>query len=233
MGTSTGSRFPTSGINPGHVHFDTTTRTSWMYVGGDATDSNNWVLMQSGSAETTQLQGIQGDLGDSADAAVTDPTASASLVAALKGLLTQLQGSGSGSAPVDMATALSSEYDSINVGKQSKGSVTTAHSAITGTATSNEIDCRGFNAISVEMACSAFSEGNWVASILGCAVSGGTFGVCYQPKDDGTFVAQATPAISADGNTTYYFRGIPNYVKILATRTTDGTLTCKVTPMNL
>jgi len=134
---------------------------------------------------------------------------------------------------VDLASALSSEYDSIDVSKMSKGTVTTAHSAITGTATSAEIDCRGFNAISVEMACSAFSSGNWVASILGCAISGGTFGVCYSPKDDGSHVAQATPAISANGNTTYYFRGVPNYVKILATRTTDGTLTCKVTPTNL
>lgn len=114
-----------------------------------------------------------------------------------------------------------------------KGSVTTAHNAITATATSAEIDCRGYNAVSVEMACSAFSTGNWVAAILGCAVSSGTFGPCFSPKDDGTFVAQATPAISADGNTTYYFKGIPNYIEIEATRTTDGTLTCKVTPMNL
>ncbi len=134
---------------------------------------------------------------------------------------------------MDLASALSSEYDTIDVSKMSKGSVTTAHSAITGTATSNEIDCRGFNAISVEMAASALSSGNWVASILGCAVSGGTFGACYSPKDDGSHVAQATPAISANGNTSYYFKGIPNYTKILATRTTDGTLTCKCTPINL
>ena len=139
----------------------------------------------------------------------------------------------SGNVQVTLATTLSSVTDSIDVAKMSKGGVTTAHSAITATATSSEIDCRGFNAISVEMAASALSAGNWVASILGCAVSGGTFGACYTPRDDGTFVAQATPAISANGNTTYYFKGIPNYVKILATRTTDGTLTVKCTPMNL
>jgi len=135
--------------------------------------------------------------------------------------------------PVTLATVLSSSIDSIDVAKMTKGSVTTAHDAITATATSFEIGCGGFNAISVECACSAFSTGNWVITILGCALSGGTFGACYSPKDDGTFVAQATPVISVNGNTTYYFKGAPNFVKILATRTTDGTLTCKVTPMNL
>lgn len=134
---------------------------------------------------------------------------------------------------VSLATALSSTYDSIDVSKMGKGNVTVAHNAITVTATSAEIDCRGFNTISVEMACSAFSSGNWAAAIHGCAISGGTFGPCYSPKDDGTNVAQAIAPISANGNTTYYFRGIPNFVKIVATRTTDGTLTCKITPMNL
>lgn len=171
--------------------------------------------------------------GAVADAAITDPTASASMIAALKGIIKQLQGDGSGAAPITLAMILDSDLDSIDVAKMSKGSVTKAHDAIEGTATSSEIDVRGYNAISVEMACSDLSAGNWVAAILGCAISGGTFGQCYTPKDDGTFAAQQTPAISANGNTTYYFKGIPNYVKIEATRTTDGTLTCKVTPMNM
>jgi hypothetical protein len=173
------------------------------------------------------------NFGAKADTAVTDPTTEASLIAALKGLLKQLQGDGSGSVPTTMATSLSSEYDTIDIDKMSKGGITVAHDGITATATSDEIDCRGFNTISVEMACSAFSSGNWVGTLHGCAISGGTFGACFTPKDDGTFVAQATPAISVNGNTTYYFKGIPNYVKIVATRTTDGTLTCTVTPMNL
>lgn len=40
------------------------------------------------------------DIGALAAAAVTDPTASASVIATLKGLLKQLQGNGSGSTPV-------------------------------------------------------------------------------------------------------------------------------------
>jgi len=163
-----------------------------------------------------------------------DPDAEAGVIPLLKGILKQLQNNGSGYVPASLATLISAELgDTINVSKMSKGGITVAHNAIVATATSAEIDCRGFNTISVEMAASALSSGNWVGAIHGCAVSGGTFGPCYSPKDDGTNVAQAIAAISANGNTTYYFRGIPNFVKIVATRTTDGTLTCTVTPMNL
>jgi len=137
-----------------------------------------------------------------------------------------------GTLQVSMDTALSSDIDSTDVAKMSKGGIVVAHDAITATATSSEIDCRGFNTISVECAVSAITSGNWLIEILGSALSGGTFGNCFAPKDDGTFVQQKTPTLNANGNTTYYFRGIPNYVKILATRTTDGTLTCTVTPMN-
>lgn len=172
-------------------------------------------------------------LGTLVDTAEIDPTEEKSLLAYLKGILTQLQNGGSLYAPVSLATAIDAAYDTINVSKMSKGGIIVAHNAIVATATSAEIDCRGFNTISVEMACSAFTSGNWVAAIHGCAITGGTFGACYSPQDAGTNVAQAIAAISANGNTTYYFRGVPNYVKIVATRTTDGTLTCTVTPMNL
>lgn len=172
-------------------------------------------------------------LGALADTAEIDPTHEESLLAFLKGILKQLQNGGSLYAPVSLATSIDAAYDTINVSKMSKGGIVVAHAAIVATATSAEIDCRGFNTISVEMGCSAFSSGNWVGAVHGCAVSGGTFGACYSPKDDGTNVAQAIAAISTNGNTTYYFKGVPNYVKIVATRTTDGTLTCTVTPMNL
>jgi hypothetical protein len=135
--------------------------------------------------------------------------------------------------PANLVTLLSSEYDTIDINKMSKSGVVVAHNAITATATSSEIDCRGFNTISVECAVSAITSGNWVIEILGSALSGGTSGNCFAPKDDGTFVQQKTPLLNTNGTTTYYFRGIPNFVKILATRTTDGTLSCRVTPMNL
>lgn len=134
--------------------------------------------------------------------------------------------------PVTLATVLSSSTDSIDVAKMSKGAVTTVHSAIVATDTSDEVDCRGFNAVSVECAVSAISAGNWVIELLGCAISGGTFDSCYTLELNG-WEAMQTPALDADGNYTFIFKGIPNYIEIKATRTTDGTLTCKVTPMNL
>ncbi|MEW6382153.1 MAG: hypothetical protein AB1611_21465 [bacterium] len=189
------------------------------------------------SSVSSQIIGINAgaseDIGAKADAAVIDPTAAASIIAALKGLLKQLQGTGSGYAPVSLSTQLSSEYDTIDVSRMSKGGVVVAHNSITATATSSEIDCRRFNTVSVECSITNVSSGNWLVEILGDAMSGGTFGLCYAPRDDGTFTQMKTPVLTANGNYTYYFRGIPNYIKIKATRTTDGTLTCKVTLMNL
>lgn len=169
------------------------------------------------------------------EVAVTDPTTDASLISLLKGLLSQLQGSGTGSSPVSLSTLISSDIgDNIDVSKMTKGAVETPHNGINSTTTSSELDCRGFNTISLECTISGISGGSWIASLTGCSVSGGTFGNCFTPKDDGTFAQQKTPTLNANGNTTYYFRGIPNYLKIVATETGNGgNLTCKVTPMNL
>jgi len=188
--------------------------------------------------EIVDSSGLITDLGVKADAAVIDPTASASVIAALKGAIKQLQGDGSGYAPVSLATSLSSEYDTINVDKMSKGSVTTAHNAISASvaeASCTAIDCRGFNSIIVKMVVASIAGGGtWTGSVYGASAAGETTGPNYSPKDDGTFVAQATLAIAADGVTNYCFRGVPNYVKIVPVLAVGtGTLTVTVTPMNL
>lgn len=113
-----------------------------------------------------------------------------------------------------------------------KGSVTAAHSTITATTTSGEIDCRGFNSILVECAVSAITTGNWVVDVQGTLETGGTVGDCYD-LNVATATKLTTGSINANGNSVYLFRGIPDFVKIKATRTTDGTLTCKVQPLNL
>ena len=181
---------------------------------------------------TTTRKGLSFDasLGEKDDVAVTTVTSDASIIAALKGLLSQLQGGGSGATQVSLSTLLSAALgDTIDVSKMSKGSVTTAHSAIVATDTSDEVDCRGFDAISVECAVSAISSGNWKIEVLGCAISGGTFGRQWDS------VSKEAKVEDLDTNEvlTFVFKDIANYVKIKATRTTDGTLTCKVTPMNI
>jgi len=174
------------------------------------------------------ILGASGDIGTTTDPAVTDPEADASVIAALKGLL-ELQGGGeSGVMLVSLATALSSEYDTIDVAKMSKGGIVVTHNAITATATGDEIDCRGFNGIIVECAVSAITSGNWVVEVLGCAVSGGIFGRSY---DSGGGEIK-TPELNVNETVNFAFVDISNYVKIKATRTTDGTLTCKITPYN-
>jgi len=131
--------------------------------------------------------------------------------------------------PGTLVTSLSYEYDTIDVAKMSKGGIVVTHNAITATATGDEIDCRGFNAISVECAVSAITSGNWVVEVLGCAVSGGTFGRQWDSNSREAKVED----LDSNENFTFAFKEIANYVKIKATRTTDGTLTCTCTPMNI
>lgn len=120
----------------------------------------------------------------------------------------------------------------VAVGQMNKGTVTTAHNAIVVTTTSTEINCTGYNSLLVECAVSAITSGNWVVDVQGAMVTGGTVGDCYD-LNVATPTKLTTGTISADGNRIFLFRGIPDFVKILATRTTDGTLTCKVQPMNM
>jgi hypothetical protein len=93
---------------------------------------------------------IADSTGDTTDAAVTDPTASASIIAALKGLLT--------------------------VGSSS-GSFTTATISIAlGASLSAYIDKRGYNKIAILMPSAWDAAG---LSFAGCSTSGGTYVPIY------------------------------------------------------
>ncbi len=132
-------------------------------------------------------------------------------------------------AVVTLGTALSKDLDSIDVGKMSKGPVTTAHNAITMTTTSNEIDCRGYNAVLIEASISAAF--NWTFKIQGCMVSGGTFVDCYEQANTGTMTLMS---YQCNASRIFLFRGVPDYIKIVATEDQDGaTVTVKVQPLNV
>lgn len=138
-----------------------------------------------------------------------------------------------GSLRITLSTALSSDFDSMNVNKMGKGGTITAHNAIVATTTSDPIDLTYYKHVSIEIAASAFTSGNWVIELLGCNLIGGAFGNIYKAKDDGTFTQLKTPAISANGTYIYEFANIgAKYIQLKSTRTTDGTLTAKVTPYN-
>ena len=122
---------------------------------------------------------------------------------------------------------LDSSLDSIDVDKMTKGAITTAHSAITDTATSAEIDCRGFNSLLVHFVSDA-NDKTWTISVQGAMGSGQTF-VPLLDKATGLVASEITTDISG------YFTisNIPDYVKIVATEVDDGaTVTVTVQPFN-
>lgn len=142
---------------------------------------------------------------------------------------------------VSQGTALSSTFDSIDVNKMSAGGIVTAHSAIVATATSAEIDCRGFNSIRIEVETTNVSSNDktWTPTITGSCVSGGTFGQIFQ-NVAGTQTALVLPAIAfGAGNVKQIYiiqGGIPSYLKITETLAgTNGTsaVTVKAVPFNV
>lgn len=142
---------------------------------------------------------------------------------------------------VTQGTVLSSDFDSIDIAKMSNGGIVTAHSAITATATSTEIDCRGFNSVIIEVETTnvSSSDKTWTPTITGSCVSGGTFGQIF--KDiSGTQTALTLPTIAfGAGNVKQIYviqGGIPSFLKITETLAgSNGTsaVTVKAVPFNV
>lgn len=124
---------------------------------------------------------------------------------------------------------LSKDIDSIDVAKMSKGSLTVAHNAITSTATSSEIDCRGFNSVRVHVTATGTS-GNTVDIALQTAPqSGGAYVDSY--NENGVTQQKVTGIITPGKSFT--FMGVGDYIKIVATITGTSTVTVSVMPLNL
>jgi hypothetical protein len=129
-----------------------------------------------------------------------------------------------------LATTLSKDLDSIDVGKMSKGGFITAHSAIVATTTSNEINCSGYNSILVEVSISG-AVANWTFKVQGSFLSGGTFIDCYELANTGVMTLMS---YQTDSSKIFVFRGIPDYIKIVAIEDVNGaTATVKVQPFNI
>jgi hypothetical protein len=115
-----------------------------------------------------------------------------------------------------LEVVLSHLPDSIDVAKMSKGAITTVHNAITATATSTEVDCRGFNSLLVHWV-SSRTDKTWVLSILGATGSDLTF----VPQIDKT-TGLAVSAITTDISGFFVINNIPDFIKVVATETDDG-----------
>jgi hypothetical protein len=117
----------------------------------------------------------------------------------------------------------------------SHSGVVTALNAVTATTTSDEISvgASGFKHIKLELTGAAFTSGNFAVTISGCDISGGTFTTINKQKDDATFTPILVPTISTNATFIYVIPFVScNYIKVTGTRTTDGTLTAKVTAFN-
>jgi hypothetical protein len=111
----------------------------------------------------------------------------------------------------------------------SKGAVTTVHDAIQATATSDPVDCRGFNAVLVYFTTSAAN--NWTIKVQGSDTRNGTYADCYELANTGSMAAMS---YQLNSNKVFLFKGIPAWIKIVATEDADGsTVTVKVQPLNV
>jgi hypothetical protein len=142
------------------------------------------------------------------------------VVDSVTGLVDYLKTS-SGNLPVTLGTNLDKSVDTIDVAKMSKGAYLSAvalgMSAKTANATSNEIDARGYNAILISIAISVAAK-LWTTKLQGSFVSTGTYFDLYEMANTGTMTLMS---YQTNASRMFLFKGIPDYVKIVATEDED------------
>jgi len=117
----------------------------------------------------------------------------------------------------------------VDIDKINRGNVEEIFTAIDATTTSAKINCKGYNAILIDAAFSGAA--NWTFKVQGSLTENGTYKDCYKLKDDGTM---ALMSYQTNASRIFLFKGIPDWVKIVATEDVDGqTVTVKVQPLNI
>jgi len=117
-----------------------------------------------------------------------------------------------------------------DIDKMLKGNVSTVHTAITGTATSAKIDCRGKNAILIQALISVAAQ-NWTFKLQGSFTENGTYTDLYELANTGSMAAMS---YQTNASKMFLFKGIPDWVKVVATEDVDGaTVTVNVQPLNV
>lgn len=98
-----------------------------------------------------------------------------------------------------------------------KSKPVTAHSSITATATSVPICAEGKNAVLIQFITSAAN--NWTIKLTGSFTKHGTYTDLYELANTG---AMAQMLYQLNSNKMFLFKGIPNWIKIVATEDADG-----------
>jgi hypothetical protein len=110
-----------------------------------------------------------------------------------------------------------------------KGNVVKAHDAITATATSKSIDCSGKNAVLIQALISVAAQ-NWTFKVQGSMTEHGEYTDCYELANTG---AMAPMSYQTNASRMFLFKGIPDWIKIVATEDVDGaTVTVLAQPLN-
>lgn len=110
-----------------------------------------------------------------------------------------------------------------------KGNVTTLFTDLDATATSNAVDCRGYNAVLVDVEFSGAA--NWTFSVQGSLTEHGTYKDVYEQANTGTMTKMS---YQCNSSRMFLFRGIPDWIKIVATEDVDGQkVTVRVQPLNV
>lgn len=123
-----------------------------------------------------------------------------------------------------LMSALSKDFDSIDVGKMSKAGSYPAFTSLSGTSISPEVDCRGFNAILLHVVISG--NGKWKFDILNSTITNGEFIEAYD-YDKQLTTGEITTSRCV------LLKGVGDYIKVRATEITDGSAcTVKVQPLN-
>ena len=117
----------------------------------------------------------------------------------------------------------------VDVYNMTKGRVTIAHNNIEATTTSEAINCTGFNAVLVYFYTSAAN--NWTIKVQGSYAKDGTYADCYELANTGSM---ASMSHKTNADSVFLFKGIPDWIKIVATEDADGAkVTVRVQPLNV
>jgi len=134
---------------------------------------------------------------------------------------------------VELQNTLDYNNDSIDVARHSKASPVGIFSGITATTTGANISCTGCNGILIEYEATAITSGNLVVKLTGNVNSAtGTFKDIYSTKT-GSEVLYSTTITANQSRQVVFGPGLPDNVKVVSTKTTDGTLSLTAQPIHL
>lgn len=123
-----------------------------------------------------------------------------------------------------LTAAVNNDKVDTNLKSVAKGNTTTALSAVSATTLSSSIDCTGFTSVLVAIVCN--DSGVWNVALTGSPIDEGIF----LPLYDGAYKLETGNISDAR---IMLFRGIPDFLKVIATLISGaGTCDVIVQPLN-